>query len=49
MMYTVTMVVRDNILLISLRLFHCLPNFAWAAQNCAEMAEEMGKIEGLQK
>ena len=43
-MYRVTMVVRDWVLLTSLRLFHCLPNFL-----LAEMADQLGKIEELQK
>ena len=34
--YRVTMVVWDWVLLTSLLLFHCLPNFAWAGENRIE-------------
>ena len=33
----------------TLPLFHCLPNFAWAAENRAEMAEQLSKLDELEK
>ena len=42
-------VVRDQVLLTSLQLFHSLPYFAWAVANWAEMAEHLDKIEGLRE
>ena len=43
MTYKVTMVVRDQVLLTLLWLFHC---WEW---NWAEMAERLAKMEELQK
>ena len=40
--YRVNIVVRDYVLLTSLWLFYCLPNFAWADDNWEEMADQMG-------
>ena len=41
-MYRVTRRVGDYILLTSIWLFWCLPNYAWAAANMAELAWQHG-------
>ena len=47
--YRVTIEIRDNVLLTTLWLFHCLPNSAKAGCNWAEMVQSgaSGRIVGL--
>ena len=43
------MVVRDQVMLTSIWLFHYLPDAAWAGAKGEEIAEQLSKIVELQE